>query len=201
MAVQHRKQRERLAREQLILDAALQVFSEKGFNQATMDDVAQIAELGKGTLYYYFKSKDEIFLHLLESNTRQFFDQIYQTVESETTFVEIVQKILLFYASYFHENRQFFNIYFPYESGQIKLKSQEFNAFRKTYYKVRKPFETRLFQKMKEENIASISPENFWKILGGVIMSINMEIHRESPLQEIIQMIKEFIAVLKQGLK
>ncbi|HDZ11983.1 MAG TPA: TetR family transcriptional regulator, partial [Bacteroidetes bacterium] len=42
MAVQHRKQRERLAREQLILDAALQVFSEKGFNQATMDDVAQI---------------------------------------------------------------------------------------------------------------------------------------------------------------
>ncbi len=201
MAVHHRKERERQARQQLILDAAIQVFAKKGFHQATMDDVAQEAELGKGTLYYYFKSKEEILLKLLEENTRSFFEQILHAIDSETDFIQTVRKVLLFYASYFTEHEMFFNIYFPYESGQIQLKSTELAEFKQKYLEFRKPLEDKLFVEMREKSFSAIDPQNFWRILGGIVMGINMEIRRKTPLTEIIQMINQFTAVLEHGLK
>ena len=44
--------------------AAKRVFSESGFSKATMDDIAKEAELSPGTLYLYFKNKDELFSSL-----------------------------------------------------------------------------------------------------------------------------------------
>ena len=61
MGVAERKERERERRRQDILDAAETVFFSKGLHQATMDEVAEAAELSKGTLYLYFKSKEELF--------------------------------------------------------------------------------------------------------------------------------------------
>ena len=49
-----------------ITEAATKVFSQKGFDKARMDDIAQEAQLSKGTLYLYFKSKDAIIKHLLD---------------------------------------------------------------------------------------------------------------------------------------
>ena len=62
-----RRKRERLARRRAILDAALAVFGDKGFDGATVDEVAERAEFGKGTLYNYFPGgKDELYLTLFE---------------------------------------------------------------------------------------------------------------------------------------
>lgn len=62
-----RRERERLARRALMLDAALAVFSEKGYAGASVDEVAERAEFGKGTIYNYFPGgKDELFLTLFE---------------------------------------------------------------------------------------------------------------------------------------
>jgi TetR/AcrR family transcriptional regulator len=56
-----RRDREREERRSCILEAAEAVFMSKGFDQATMDDIAAEAELSKGTLYLYFRSKDDLF--------------------------------------------------------------------------------------------------------------------------------------------
>jgi len=55
-----RREREKLAHRQEILDAATRVFAEKGFFSATLDEVAQEAEFSKGTVYLYFSSKDDL---------------------------------------------------------------------------------------------------------------------------------------------
>jgi AcrR family transcriptional regulator len=60
MGIQERKERERGRRRQQIMIAAKRVFSFKGFNKATMEDIASEAELSPGTLYLYFKNKDEL---------------------------------------------------------------------------------------------------------------------------------------------
>jgi AcrR family transcriptional regulator len=49
-----------------ILQAAVQVFSQRGFANARMDDIVQESGLSKGALYWYFKSKDEIITALME---------------------------------------------------------------------------------------------------------------------------------------
>ncbi len=64
MGIQERKKRERERRRQQIMVAAKRVFSEKGLNKATMEDIAKEAELSPGTLYLYFKNKDELFSSL-----------------------------------------------------------------------------------------------------------------------------------------
>ena len=64
MGILERKERERERRRQQIIVAAKKVFSEKGFNKATMDDIAGEAELSPGTLYLYFKNKEELYASL-----------------------------------------------------------------------------------------------------------------------------------------
>ncbi len=60
-----RRAREKARRQQEILEAAREVFFEKGIHRATMDDVAAQAEISKGTVYLYFQSKESILAHLL----------------------------------------------------------------------------------------------------------------------------------------
>jgi AcrR family transcriptional regulator len=64
MGIQERKQRERERRRQQIIVAAKRVFSDKGFSKTTMEDIAREAELSPGTLYLYFKNKDELYASL-----------------------------------------------------------------------------------------------------------------------------------------
>lgn len=63
-----RRERERLTRRHEIIVAARTVFARKGFNDATLDDVAELAEFGKGTLYNYFESKDALFASVLQDS-------------------------------------------------------------------------------------------------------------------------------------
>jgi len=60
MGIAERKERERSQRYEAIIDAAEKVFFTRGFNIATMDDIAKESELGKGTLYLYFESKEDL---------------------------------------------------------------------------------------------------------------------------------------------
>jgi len=58
-------------RKEQILDTAAAVFARRGFHQARMDDIVQESGLSKGAIYWYFKSKDEIILALMQ----RFFDR------------------------------------------------------------------------------------------------------------------------------
>ena len=66
-----RRDRERRARRRAMLDAALVVFAEKGFDGATLDEIAERAEFGKGTLYNYFPDGKEAILFAL-------FDEVFE---------------------------------------------------------------------------------------------------------------------------
>ena len=53
-------------RKNQILDAAMKTFTEEGFHKARMSDIAETSGLSKGSLYWYFDSKDSLIIHLLE---------------------------------------------------------------------------------------------------------------------------------------
>ena len=64
MGIKERKEREKERRRQQIIIAAKRIFSAKGFNKATMEDIAKEAEISPGTIYIYFKNKDELYASL-----------------------------------------------------------------------------------------------------------------------------------------
>jgi len=79
-----RREREKLYKRSEILSAAQQVFAEKGYSQATLEEIAHRAEFGKGTLYNYFPNgKQEILLAIFERLYDQLEDLIETTFDSQ----------------------------------------------------------------------------------------------------------------------
>jgi AcrR family transcriptional regulator len=76
MTTRARRKREKEERRQSILRAAREVFFENGFHQATVEAVAERAEVSKGTVYLYFESKETILAHLLLEGLRELVDEL-----------------------------------------------------------------------------------------------------------------------------
>lgn len=66
-----------------ILNAAMLIFSEKGLHQATMADIAQEAGLSKGTVYLYFKDKDELVFSVLKASLDQGYGNLEKVLETD----------------------------------------------------------------------------------------------------------------------
>ena len=76
-----RAQRKELTRE-LLLDAAIGVFAEKGYHGASLDDVADAAGFTKGAVYSNFTRKSDLFRALLERETERYDQALTRTVEA-----------------------------------------------------------------------------------------------------------------------
>lgn len=84
MGIKERKEREKAQRSRQIQQAAKGVFWERGYNAATIEEIAYRAELSPATLYTYFKSKDELFASLLLIPTGYLYQQIAKVYENES---------------------------------------------------------------------------------------------------------------------
>jgi len=76
MGLHERREREREQRREQILDAARELLLEKGYYHISMRQIATLAELGVGTIYSYFKSKEDIYADL----STDVFDQLYDAM-------------------------------------------------------------------------------------------------------------------------
>ena len=61
-----------------IIQSAIECFSKYGFDRSRMDDIAKTADLSKGTLYLYFKSKEDLFYDICENNLKMIKEQLSQ---------------------------------------------------------------------------------------------------------------------------
>ena len=66
-----------------ILDAALGVFSRRGYNGASIDEIAQTAGISKALIYEHFPSKKDLHVSLLERHTQQIFVRLAQTADTD----------------------------------------------------------------------------------------------------------------------
>ncbi|MBA7620523.1 Fatty acid metabolism regulator protein [subsurface metagenome] len=115
-----RKERERLARKREILEAAQRVFAQKGFHQATIDEIAKEAELAKGTIYLYFKNKRELFYSLVEEKTEYLMNLIRKEAKKKEGPVEKLSAITRHQLGFYEANRDFFKI-ITSESSRFEL--------------------------------------------------------------------------------
>jgi AcrR family transcriptional regulator len=67
----------------LLLDAAEEVFAEKGFISATLDDIARAAGYTKGAIYKHFATKEDLFLAVSDRYWRRYFDNFAEVISAE----------------------------------------------------------------------------------------------------------------------
>lgn len=77
------KERQREEREQLILQAAEELFLERGYYETSIDEIAARVGIAKGTVYLHFPSKEDLAIALFEKGTRKFADAIDAILASD----------------------------------------------------------------------------------------------------------------------
>lgn len=111
MGVAERRERERQARKETVLDAARQLLLERGFRGTTTKEIAHLCELSEATLFFYFKNKDEILLSLLFESI-QFWGDGLQKLEASTLAAEQrLEQIWQLYETISEEHPEYFVIF------------------------------------------------------------------------------------------
>ncbi|MEZ0322730.1 MAG: TetR/AcrR family transcriptional regulator [Hydrogenothermaceae bacterium] len=105
-----------------LLEAAKQLFSEKGYHETRVSDIVSKAEVAQGTFYIYFKSKEDIFLQLIKKIHKELLDKLskYKEVseEPQTVLGMVVDEFL----EEVYKNRELSQIFF----GQLLGINEEF---------------------------------------------------------------------------
>lgn len=93
MGTKERKEREKARRKEQILDAAIQLISTQGFEQTTMDEIAEKAELSKGTLYLYFRDKNALFLAIKKRGLTQMHRKFSEILQQDLNGARLVKRM------------------------------------------------------------------------------------------------------------
>ncbi|HAI75164.1 MAG TPA: hypothetical protein DCM08_02870 [Microscillaceae bacterium] len=93
MGIAERKARAKQQRSSAIVDAAERIIASKGIVTTTMDDIAQAAELGKATLYEYYKNKEEILLAIQKRASDKLSERFAHAYEAPMSGYDKLQAI------------------------------------------------------------------------------------------------------------
>src|SRR6056297_3785338 len=105
MGTEERKAREKERRRNNIVDAAEKVIFAKGLDQATMEEIAEEAELSKGTLYLYFKNKNELYMAITQRGSDMLnnrFSKVFAAAHDHTG-IELIRLIGETYLNFVRE--------------------------------------------------------------------------------------------------
>src|ERR1700761_8117416 len=96
--------------QQQILDAAKKLFQAYGLQKVTMDDVAKAIGKGRSSLYYYYKSKDEIFNAVMEVEIREMLSVMTTEVSKANTIEEKLRAFCMSKLVFLKEKHSFFKV-------------------------------------------------------------------------------------------
>lgn len=108
-----------------ILKAAVRVFSQKGFYNAKVADIAKLAGVADGTIYLYFKNKDEILISIFEDEMERFISEAKREIASVNGIVEKLTRFIHTHLNFVRKN--------PKLAQVFQLELRQSNKFIKEY--------------------------------------------------------------------
>ena len=93
-----------------ILEAAKEIFSNKGYHAADVNEIAQLAKIAKGTVYLYFPSKKDLFLAVIEAGIDSLTSQMESTIKENTNPLEKIKSAIRTYMLFFKNNQKFYRL-------------------------------------------------------------------------------------------
>ncbi len=169
----HRKELEKEARKKDILEMAASLFSEKGYHEVKVDEIAEKVGLSKGTIYLYYKNKEALFYSIIIEKTDSLESQLKSAVQTQHSFIQSLEQFVHTYLTFFKDNESFFKITHSEkihlsDEGHDRMKEYGMKAF-KTYLEIMVSL-IKLGQRQKL--IRKNDPEIFGKMLSGLLNSL-----------------------------
>lgn len=155
-----------------ILEAARGVFAMKGFNEATVDDIANAAGVAKGTVYLYYRSKKEIYFAALKSGLEQMYVALDERLGAESTTEGKLRAFIAVKLEYFDENRDFFKIYYSELGNMFAHPGALDNEFKTLYLEQAKVIEGILKEGARKKVLRSVRAEQAAFAISDVIRGV-----------------------------
>ncbi len=118
-------QRKKTDRRVAVLEAATILFSEKSFHDVKLDEVAVAADVGKGTIYTYFRSKEELFVQCLVHDAPVYEERVEKVIAADLSFEDGLKQLIALQAEYVERKgplvKQFMAL-----GPQLKLNDSQF---------------------------------------------------------------------------
>lgn len=120
MAISERKKREKKQRRESIIDAAEMLFFKKGFDNVSMNDIAEEVELNRATIYLYFDNKEAVCFAVILRGIRILNKMIKKNVD-RTNDMRKINAIGSTYYMFFQMYPQYYQVYNFFQSGKFDL--------------------------------------------------------------------------------
>ena len=161
-----RKIEERNIRKAQILSGALKVFKIHGIDKTTMDEVAHESGFGKATLYYYYASKDEVFIDIMENGWKNLWEGIESLIVEEKSpkkkFTGIIKKI----AKIVKSDKNLYEFLFT-APRNINIPNDKAN-WKEYQGRTYATLQSVVDEGISQGDFANIKPELFMKAVGGL---------------------------------
>jgi AcrR family transcriptional regulator len=125
MGVVERKEREKIQRREAIVNAAESIFFKQGIENTSMDEIAQLAELSKGTVYLYFKSKDELYRTIILRGFIILKKKLKESALAHETGYQNVKAISEAYIKFSYEHKGHFDAILYYQNDIFNSRQRE----------------------------------------------------------------------------
>jgi len=176
MGVAERKQLEKQARRKVILDSAAAVFQQKGFIESTIGDIADKAEIAKGTIYLYFKSKADLYFNLTKPAIENLSKRLKKIAADKSASPEAKIKDLV-YAVYdfYSQDTDAYNLITNYKSSEYQslLPQERLKALERLMRSNLKQMEIVIGEGIRKGVLKKINPYSgaviFWSSFIGII--------------------------------
>jgi AcrR family transcriptional regulator len=184
-------------RMQQIIDAAAQVFREKGYDGATLRDIAKEAGLLPGSLYYHIRSKEDLLRLIVEPPIRDLHTHLEEVVASEAT---AAQKLAQAIAAYLHCFDRHYPYLFVHLHNLLKV-----DAMRSHMHKRAKRYEE-FWQQILSQGVKTgeFPPDLDVKVVSFAILGMCNWMHRwyrQEGRLSIEEIIQQFTRLVLDGLR
>lgn len=174
-----RREREKLRHQKEILDSACEVFAQKGFRRATIQDISERSEFSIASIYKHFQSKEDIYHSLIEQVLAVFLKTLKKSTQNMTDPLEKLYKSVETTLKMYEEKRAFCQFLFgelrpmiDEEAEQLSLKS--LNA----YLQIVAYFQTLFTEAIEKKEVMDVSPIYLTiSLLGNLYAFMNFWLH------------------------
>lgn len=127
---------------QLIIDAAIEVFSRNGFQNSTISEIAQKANVAEGTIYQYFRNKEDLFFSIPIDKTKEFYKELELHLQGINGAVNKIRKFVWYYLYHLQENPEYARaLMLEMRVNRNFAKAKAFEAYRPLTQKILKIIE------------------------------------------------------------
>lgn len=160
---------ERMTKREVIFEQALRVFAQKGFDRTTIDDIAEQAGIAKGTVYYHFKSKNELFSFLLQDGCRLLIQQIDDQLGRGGSTLERLERVIDAHLDFFENYPDFCTMFLLEVLGPINHWRDELAGIRHAYLSSMVKL---IVEGQNEKVISPMNPQTALQAIFGTISTV-----------------------------